>query len=289
MLLTETICFSVLQRETKLLLSFFYLIFSPQYRLFIGNPGVGKSTLANCIAKELLFNSGFNIGGGLTFQLDSKIHDGITYLDTPGLADIKLRKEAAKAISKALKKNGTYQIFFIVTLEAGRIRPEDMTTISVVLNSAKDIKHYSIIINKLSTEAYETLVAKENEKLKMLVAEMTELIQHVEIPPAVLPLKLQLELYDQKNKLIKCNELDKFAKEAPCTTVASSSVDDIIQDPLFFEAIMNILLEFIKDLREDKRRLNKLLEETKEKYNRLQVENPQRLKVITFLKFYLSQ
>lgn len=96
-------------------------------------------------------------------------------------------------------------------------------------------------------------------------------------------------MYDQKNKLIKCNELDKFAKEAPCTTVASSSVDDIIQDPLFFEAIMNILLEFIKDLREDKRRLNKLLEETKEKYNRLQVENPQSLKVITFLKFYLSQ
>ena len=67
-----------------------------------------------------------------------------------------------------------------------------MTTISVVLNSAKDIKHYSIIINKLSTAAYETLVAKENEELKMLVAEMTELIQHVEIPPAVLPLKLQL-------------------------------------------------------------------------------------------------
>ena len=271
------------------MLSFFYLIFSPQYRLFIGNLGAGKSTLANCIAKELLFNSGFNIGGGLTFQLDSKIHDGITYLDTPGLADVKLRKKAAKAISKALKKTGTYQIFFIVTLEAGRIRPEDMTTISVVLNSAKDIKYYSIIINKLSTAAYETLVAKENEELKKLVAEMTELTQHVEIPPAVLPLKLQLELHDQKNKLIKCNELDKFAKEAPCTTVASSSVDDIIQDPLFFEAIMNILLEFIKDLREDKRRLNKLLEETKEKYNRLQAENPQSLKVITFLKFYLSQ
>lgn len=58
----------------------------------------------------------------MTFQLDIKKHkDGITYLDTPGLADIKLRQQAAEAITKALKQDGTYQVFFVITLEAGRV------------------------------------------------------------------------------------------------------------------------------------------------------------------------
>lgn len=60
-------------------------------------------------------------------------------MDTPGLADIKLRKQAAKAITEALKRDGNYQIFFVITLEAGRIRPEDMATIKLVLESASDI------------------------------------------------------------------------------------------------------------------------------------------------------
>ena len=91
--------------------------------MFIGNPGAGKSTLANCVAKKNLFESGINYGQGLTFQLDWKVHNGITYIDTPGLADIKLRQEAAKAITEALKKDGIYQIFFVITLQSGRLRP----------------------------------------------------------------------------------------------------------------------------------------------------------------------
>lgn len=89
----------------------------------------------------------------MTFQLDCKTHDGVTYLDTPGLADVKLRQEAARAITTALRKSGTYQIFFVITLQAGRIRPEDMATIKLVLESCSDIKCYSIIINKLSKGA----------------------------------------------------------------------------------------------------------------------------------------
>ena len=42
-----------------------------------------------------------------------------------------------------------YIFFFVVTLEAGRIRAEDMTTIKVVLESASDVKNYSLIINRI--------------------------------------------------------------------------------------------------------------------------------------------
>ena len=79
-----------------------------QYRLFIGNPGAGKSTLANCIAKRVLFKSGISFGSGKTKKLDKTEHEGIEYLDTPGLADINIRQSAATAITKALKQSGLF-------------------------------------------------------------------------------------------------------------------------------------------------------------------------------------
>ena len=44
-------------------------------------------------------------------MLDKKIKDGIMYLDTPGLADIKMREDAASAITEALRQNGRFQYF----------------------------------------------------------------------------------------------------------------------------------------------------------------------------------
>ena len=177
------------------------------------------------MANKVLFKSGFKLGGGLTFQLDSKIYDGITYMVTPGLADVKLRMEAAQAISKALKQDGIYQIFFVIKLEAGRIRPEDMATIRLVLDSSKDIKYYSIIINKLSSKAYDCLAKKDNDELKTLIGEVTKQIKHIKNLPAVLLLKMELDLLDHEDKIVKLDDLDKFAKEAPCTTVAPDSVE----------------------------------------------------------------
>ena len=239
--------------------------------------------MANSIAKEVLFTSGFKIGSGLTFQLDSKIHEGITYLDTPGLADVNLRMKASEAINKALKKNGTYQIFFVITLESGRLRSEDMATIKLVLNSTKDIKNYSLIINKLSPQVYNCLIEKEKEELKILVKEIVTLTQHTKNLPAVLLLQNQSDLTDHKNKIIKMDELDRFAKDAPCITVAPDSVKDIIQDPMVFEKVVQILAEYIEELREDRKRLNKQLKEAEKKNQKLQSDNSQRLRVIFLL------
>ena len=88
-------------------------------------------------------------------------------MDTPGLADIRMRAAAAKAITEGLKQDGIFQIFFVVTLSAGRLRPEDIGTIWPVLRNAPDITSFSIIINKLSQKEYDFL-EKDIEKLRLL-------------------------------------------------------------------------------------------------------------------------
>ena len=201
-------------------------------------------------------------------------------MDTPGLADIKLREQAAKAITEALKKDGRYQIFFVITLEAGRIRPEDMTTIKLVLESASDITHYSIIINKLSNNAYNCLIEDNAKLLKILVAEMIEQFNLKKDPPTVLLLLNHNDLYDAKDKVIKLDELDEFAKEAPCMIVKPTSVVDITDDPSSFQKVMEILMQKIVELRNDQKRLIKQQKDTEEKYHKLlQLESKEGEKV----------
>ena len=129
--------------------------------IFCGNPGVGKSTLLTSVS-EIQFKSGFNWGEGLTNRLDLKESPalpGIRFGDTPGLADIAMAERAAEAITTALK-DGANQgrrtlIFFIVTVEAGRVKPDDLFTIKQVMGSitfpdgTRPSKNdYGVIINK---------------------------------------------------------------------------------------------------------------------------------------------
>ena len=77
----------------------------------IGNPGCGKSTTLNYLAKKVLFKSGPSVGTGLTYKLDKKKTSveingemaQITFCDTPGLNDAGKRVAAGEAISEALK------------------------------------------------------------------------------------------------------------------------------------------------------------------------------------------
>ena len=118
----------------------------------IGNPGCGKSTVLNSLAGEILFKSGISIGKGLTFQLDEgKINeDGQIFLDTPGLADQKMRKQAGLAISEGLRKGGKYKILFFFLQHNGRLVVQDATTLKLVLEAAPEIQdQYGIIVNMI--------------------------------------------------------------------------------------------------------------------------------------------
>ena len=130
--------------------------------IFVGNPGVGKSTLLNCLCGQVLFKAGVTFGGGMTTGLDTRQVGEHTLMDTPGLSDIELRKQAAEAITKALRQGGSFKIFFVVTLESGRVRPADVTTMQLVLESAP-IHHFGVILNKLSKAVMKKLHNDSNQ------------------------------------------------------------------------------------------------------------------------------
>lgn len=129
--------------------------------MMVGNPGVGKSTLLNGVTGKAHFHSGDSPGQGMTTVLQLiKADDGVWYGDTPGLADVNLREQAAVEISKALRSGeGDYKIVFVVTEEAARVRPPDNVTIKLVLDALpKDKKiSYGIVVNKLSKKLKERL------------------------------------------------------------------------------------------------------------------------------------
>ena len=127
--------------------------------IFVGNPGVGKSSLLNSLIGTSEFKSGISFGQGPVLQSHRDTTTGNDFIDTPGLADINLRKQAAQEISNALKyKEGYYKIVFIVMEEEGRVRPADGVTMKLVLDALPDKNTpYGIVVNKMSKRNMETV------------------------------------------------------------------------------------------------------------------------------------
>lgn len=119
----------------------------------LGNPGAGKSSFLNSILGECVFKSGYSYGSGMTTILQTITRQGVSFSDTPGLSDINTRKIAAQEITKALKVNGLTLLAFVVTLEAGRIRPDDIATAKTILEAIEPCllqdSSYCVIINKM--------------------------------------------------------------------------------------------------------------------------------------------
>lgn len=138
--------------------------------VFAGNPGVGKSFILNNLVGNVQFKAGLAFGEGLTKVLKSYKDptSDITYSDTPGLDDVNIRDNAAKEISLALQDSSRLKLIFVCTLEDGRVRPSDLTTIRIILQAIKNANvdttnGYSVIINKCNDREMELLESPRNQ------------------------------------------------------------------------------------------------------------------------------
>merc|ERR1740124_1378812 len=143
--------------------------------LLIGNNGVGKSTLLTA----MIGNDAVKCGEH-EYEDNERV-----FMELSGLANSPALKKVAMAITSALKQNGRYKILFIVTLEAGRIKPDDTETIASVLNAASIEGNYTTIINKSSTKVVNHLREKNDvEKNDLLHLRLpNESVGHIECIP----------------------------------------------------------------------------------------------------------
>lgn len=119
----------------------------------VGNPGTGKSTILNGLIGEPVFKSGISMGTGMTTHLQGHIVGDTTYYDTPGLNDVEKRKEAGVELDKLLEAKVSLKIIFVVTVQNGRVTPEDAATISLVLDAITSVEtndRFGVIINQAS-------------------------------------------------------------------------------------------------------------------------------------------
>lgn len=223
--------------------------------IFIGNPGVGKSTLLNGIIGDIIFRSGISYGRGLTQRVQTYTHGRITYGDTPGLDDIKSRKQAAAEISAALKSGeDDYKLVFVVTLEGGRIRPADVTTMKLVLDALPENidAHHGIIINKLSKKMMRDINSNVQVQNQLLAGLSCGIPTSTQAPLFLYPKLSELEDEDDQMHDI-LPELTQYIYCMPSIYLKPKRVKDI--DTTKFEAFKDLHEKQLKMLRDDNNKL----------------------------------
>ena len=171
--------------------------------IFIGCPGVGKSTLINCLEQTVMFDSGTSYEKSREDQIQKKEHKGTIYVEVSIKNDAEWINAAAKRVQNLMEKRKSYQIFFVVKTKTRKIRKKDLNVMQSMLENAKSITSYNVIINKLSNRMHEEFCKKKD--LKQLFPNGTEM-------QSKSPLLLLHEefLFDAQNKFKKLENLEEF-------------------------------------------------------------------------------
>jgi GTP-binding protein EngB required for normal cell division len=236
--------------------------------VFIGNPGVGKSTSLNGIIGKPLFDAGLSFGQGLTTKVQTQEFGGNFFMDSPGLADIKIKEEAAGEIMSALKHGGLYKIIFVLTVEAClkqkcKVRPQDKATIEMVLNSAPDITDYGVIVNKVGKKPMAILTNRKDPTYGQLVASLMKGLPETSVYIHLNP--LSEALVDEENALMPDdmrNEFLSFLSTVPPVEIDPEKVGAIeAASKEEFESIVNAQEEEMKEVTGNDQVIGSMLED----------------------------
>jgi energy-coupling factor transporter ATP-binding protein EcfA2 len=235
----------------------------------VGNPGAGKSTLLNGLMGEVNFKSGISVGTGLTTRLLIKESpDGTRFIDTPGLADIKIKEEAAEEINQAFfQEEGPFTLIFVMTLEGGRFRDGDIATIRLTLEATKVIPdRFCIIVNNISREMMKKMNAGLYDELFVKL--------NLSLPVPTLFIYLQARddnIFDECDQMFPMDENFKsFIGGLPIVAINHSvKIDTSKWEPMRDSSTANFQ-KFAKIMKDDIRRLaeeitNRLAPEKKTK------------------------
>lgn len=186
------------------------------HNVFVGNPGSGKSTIANTIIGTFAFPAGLSFGVRLTTTLSTHKHNGESFTDTPGLDDVGLRDQVIKKISAALSQNERLRLIFVCTLEDGRVRSADVDAMDAILDAICKVgilvqTEFSLIINKCSETFLKRLKTngKSREEISTMFAKERKL-EHVYFAPKDLNAEKTSDVLHSAQ-----HELRSFLQSAP--------------------------------------------------------------------------
>ena len=184
-------------------------------------------------------------------------------MDTPGLSDVEMRQNASEEITKALRAGGRYKVVFVVNTESGRIRPDDVAMVKLVLESAPEITDYGLIFNKISKNLMKQI--DSNPKIiGQMVVSFT--VRDRESSPIPFPLFLRKveEIYDVNDAVADFPELVEFMEIVPLVGIHEEKVENIKANE--YEEMTMELKKEIDDLKENNARMEEKMEEDKKRY-----------------------
>jgi GTPase SAR1 family protein len=238
------------------------------YLTLVGNPGAGKSTIANSLLGHVYFQSGTSCGTGLTTHFDMQYSGVLDMMiaDGPGLSDALTRYQAATEITKMLKAGtGNFKIVFVITIESGRVRPDDTATMDLVLEAITSetcIKpRYGVIINKVSDKMMKRLDKKSRELIQSSInvgrSNPTMFIHYLGEDKA---------LRDEENVLLYPNDdLLNFLDSLPWVSLTPDEVTDVNADKY-----KKLIAGHAKELEKLRTNMNAVNEQMKQNHDEYQ-------------------